>query len=293
MSRARGRAGRTRQPGRRSGTDRTAASRRCASAATRSPRCRPTSSPGCSRARHDAGGDRRRIRRRARVAAGCQPSARRRSALGSLVDQRWSVYGCCRWPRTTARRRCRRRGTTAWKRCCRSRLRGDLRGIHRRELLCAGPVGVHRHHGAVDGRVLQCGGELVPGLPTTRPRPRSRRWCSAAARRIPITRGTSEQVAALFPNSELVEPPWPDTVDRSGPRQVAGLRALAAPRAAAAGVGRPEPEEHRTTSTHRHRRRPRASRRRRVLHELIRSTSSPACEPRRRSTGRSTARRGP
>ncbi len=45
-------------------------------------------------------------------------------------------------------------------------------------------------------------------------------------------RETSEQVAALLPNAQLVEPPWPDTewIDRAA-RQVAGLRTLAAPRA--------------------------------------------------------------
>jgi len=64
-----------------------------------------------------------------------------------------------------------------------------------------------------------CSGELVPGLP------------DAEARRLDVPalvfrsgasdpnhpRETSEQVAALLPNAELVEPPWPDTewIDRA------------------------------------------------------------------------------
>jgi pimeloyl-ACP methyl ester carboxylesterase len=64
-----------------------------------------------------------------------------------------------------------------------------------------------------------CGGELVPGLPDD------------AARRLDLPtlvfrsgasdynhpRATSEDLAALLPNAQLVEPPWPDTewIDRA------------------------------------------------------------------------------
>ena len=58
-----------------------------------------------------------------------------------------------------------------------------------------------------------------PASPTPTPvGSTSRRWCSAAAPRIPTTPAvTSEQLAALLPSSELVEPPWPDTewIDRA------------------------------------------------------------------------------
>ena len=56
--------------------------------------------------------------------------------------------------------------------------------------------------------------ELVPGLaePMTRARSTYRRWCSAAAQSdANHTRATSERVAELLPNAELIEPPWGDT----------------------------------------------------------------------------------
>ena len=55
----------------------------------------------------------------------------------------------------------------------------------------------------------------TPAASTSRP------WCSAAAPRTPTTpASTSEQLAALLPSSELVEPPWPDTewIDRAAGR---------------------------------------------------------------------------
>jgi len=67
-----------------------------------------------------------------------------------------------------------------------------------------------------------CGDELVPGLPDAEGRALDlpalvfRSGASDANH----TRGTSEQVAALLPNAQLVEPPWGDTewIDRSAAR---------------------------------------------------------------------------
>ena len=85
-----------------------------------------------------------------------------------------------------------------------------------------------------------CTGELVPGLPDDDAR---RLDLPALVFRSGASdfnhpRATSEQLAALLPNAQLVEPPWPDTewIDRAR-RPLAGLRALAAPGAAAGGLG--------------------------------------------------------
>jgi hypothetical protein len=64
-----------------------------------------------------------------------------------------------------------------------------------------------------------CGGELVPGLPDDEARalelPALVFRSGASDPNHP--RETSEQVAALLPNAQLVEPPWPDTewIDRA------------------------------------------------------------------------------
>jgi pimeloyl-ACP methyl ester carboxylesterase len=64
-----------------------------------------------------------------------------------------------------------------------------------------------------------CGGELVPGLPDDEARaldiPALVFRSGASDPNHP--RVTSEQVAALLPNAQLVEPPWPDTewIDRA------------------------------------------------------------------------------
>ena len=64
-----------------------------------------------------------------------------------------------------------------------------------------------------------CAGELVPGLPDAHARgldlPTLVFRSGASDPNHP--RVTSEQLAALLPSSELVEPPWPDTewIDRA------------------------------------------------------------------------------
>ena len=67
-----------------------------------------------------------------------------------------------------------------------------------------------------------CGGELVPGLPDDEARaldiPALVFRSGASDPNHP--RETSEQVAELLPNAQLVEPPWPDTewIDRAAGR---------------------------------------------------------------------------
>ena len=58
-----------------------------------------------------------------------------------------------------------------------------------------------------------CGGELIPGLPDDEARaldiPALVFRSGASDPNHP--RETSEQIAGLLPNAQLVEPPWPDT----------------------------------------------------------------------------------
>ena len=105
-----------------------------------------------------------------------------------------------------------------------------------------GPGRVHRHDGTVDGGLLRmCRGAGSRPPPTPTPvGSTSRRWCSAAGPRIPITPG--HVGAARRAPSELGAGGAAlarHRMDRSGPGAVAGVRAMAAPCAAAPGVGGP------------------------------------------------------
>ena len=82
-----------------------------------------------------------------------------------------------------------------------------------------GPEGVHRRDGAMDGRVLQLRRRRRPGFARRRRPPAGHPGAGVPQRclRLQPSPRTSEQVAALLPNSRLVEPPWPDTewIDRA------------------------------------------------------------------------------
>ena len=109
------------------------------------------------RARHDAGGGHRRFGRRARLVARRESTSRRRRGSRHLVDQWW----CLRLA-VVGRVLLRAGGAGGVERRPGSgdvdpELRGDVRAApaEPRTAAGAGSAGVHRHHGAMDGGVLQ------------------------------------------------------------------------------------------------------------------------------------------
>ena len=86
-----------------------------------------------------------------------------------------------------------------------------------------------------------CAGEVVPGLPDADARAHRHPRAGVPERRLRSTTTPARRRSrsrTLLPNSQLVEPPWPDTewIDRAAGR-LAGLRTLAPPRTATRGVG--------------------------------------------------------
>ena len=170
--------------------------------------------PSSSRSRPDR--DRRRLGRRAGVAArrGTQP--RRHGRPRDVVDQRRRARDCSSWPTTTACRRPTPRGTAGWKPSLELDQWQEVLAQQPgepRALPLDGSPGVHRGDGPLDAR-------LLPVRRLARPRPRRRRrrapaasrsWCSAAARptcRTPAPR--PKRSPQGLPGAELVEPPWGD-----------------------------------------------------------------------------------
>ena len=207
---------------------------RCARRAPSPPRSRPD-------------GDRRRLGRRAGVAAHRRPQPRRHRRVGDVVDQRRRARDCSSSPTTTACRRPTPRGTAAWRpsssstsgrRCWRANPgnRERFLSMDRQEFI-----------DVMDRWMLAycpCDDSLVPGLDDD----------DVARLAVPIlvfrsgvsdmshTRATSEALAAGLPGAELVEPPWGDDgVERASSGGGAGrfaLRPLAAAGPATDRLGR-------------------------------------------------------